>query len=305
VPSEGAHAALVPESIGSYRRNWRNAAVRMAALARRKPLGALGAAIIILLTIVAIFGQSLAPFDPLAIDAKALFLPPSSTSGHLLGTDDLGRDQLSRLLVGTRATLSVAVLGVLVGSVVGALAGLVSGYRGGWVELMIQRLTDILMAFPILVLALAITAVLGQSERNVVVAIAVIQIPQASRVVRSVVLPLRNADFVVAARAIGASDVRVLFRHVMPEVISPYLIIVSASISTGVLIESSLSFLGLGTPPPAPSWGSMLSGSALQNVERAPWNAVFPGLALTATVYSFNLLGDALRDLLDPRQRVR
>jgi peptide/nickel transport system permease protein len=274
------------------------------ALARRKPLGALGACLIALLTLAAVFGELLAPFDPLAIDPRALFQPPSLTSGHVLGTDHLGRDQLSRLLVGTRSTLFVAVTGVLVGSVVGALAGLVSGFRGGWVEALLLRLTDVLMAFPILVLALAITAVLGQSERNVILAIAVIQIPQASRVLRSVVLPLRRADFVIAAQAVGASDTRLLFGHVMPQVISPYLIIVSASISGGILIESSLSFLGLGTPPPAPSWGSMLSGATLQNVQRAPWNAIVPGAALTVTVYSFNLLGDAVRDLLDPRMRL-
>ena len=164
---------------------------------------------------------------------------------------------------------------------------------------------DVLMAFPILVLALAITAVLGQSERNVLIAIAIIQIPQASRVLRSVVLPLRRADFVLAAESIGARQGRVLFHHVMPQVVSPYLIILSASISTGILIEASLSFLGLGPPPPAPTWGAMLSGPTLQNVERAPWNAIIPGIALTLTVYGFSLLGDAIRDALDPRQRSR
>jgi peptide/nickel transport system permease protein len=273
-------------------------------LLSRAPLGLAGLVIVVVLVAVAVFGAALAPFDALAIDPRALFTPPSLTSGHLLGTDDLGRDQLSRLLVGTRTTVFVAVLGVLAGSVVGALGGVVSGFRGGWAEVIIQRATDVLMTFPILVLALAITAVLGQSERNVMAAIAIVQIPQACRVMRSVVLPLRRAEFIVAAEAVGASDTHIVLRHVLPQVLSPYLIILSASISTGVLIESSLSFLGLGTPPPAPSWGAMLSGATLQNVERAPWNAVVPGVALTLTVYGFNLLGDAIRDLLDPRLRV-
>ncbi len=275
---------------------------RLASAGRQKPLGALGAAVILALLVIAVIGPWIAPFDPLTIDSKLLFRPPG-TAGHLLGTDDLGRDVLSRLLVATRSTLTIAVFGVLVGSLVGALAGLTSGYMGGLLEGAIQRATDIVMAFPILILALTITAISGSSEQNLILAIAIVQIPQASRVIRSAVLPLRRADFVEAARSVGVPEMRVLFRHVMPQVVSPYLIILTASISTGVLIESSLSFLGLGTPLPAPSWGGMLSGPTLQNVQRAPWNAVFPGLALSMTVFSFNMLGDALRDLLDPRLR--
>jgi len=294
-----APAAAVPRprrDVGSP------AIIRLASLGRRKPLGALGALVILILFVVAIIGPAIAPFDPLTIDSKLLFGPPG-TAGHTLGTDDLGRDVLSRLLIGTRSTLTIAVFGVLIGSLIGALAGLTSGYFGGWFEGVIQRATDVVMAFPILILALTIAAVLGSSEQNLILAIAVVQIPQASRVIRSAVLPLRRAEFVEAARSVGVPEMRVLFRHVMPQVISPYLIILTASISTGILIESSLSFLGLGTPPPAPSWGAMLSGPTLQNVQRAPWNAIFPGLALSATVFSFNMLGDALRDILDPRLR--
>jgi peptide/nickel transport system permease protein len=278
-------------------------AVRLIRLARRRPLGAVGAVIVLFLAAISIFGSAIAPFDPLAIDSRLLFAAPGS-AGHVLGTDDLGRDVLSRLLVATRSTLLIAVFGVVIGSAIGAFAGLLSGYKGGWLEALLQRLTDVLMAFPTLILALSIAAILGRSERNVILAIAIVQLPLASRVIRAAVLPLRHAEFVTAARSVGVPEPLLLLRHIAPQVVSPYLIALTASISTGILIESSLSFLGVGTPEPAPSWGAMLSGPTLQNVERAPWNAVFPGLAVSLAVFGFNLLGDAVRDVLDPRRRV-
>lgn len=270
---------------------------------KRKPLGGIGLVLIFLLTIVAIFGPWLAPRDPVEVNSTQLFLAPQWDTGFYLGTDHLGRDVLSRLIVGARTSLITAVAAVFSGSAVGAVLGLVSGYYTGWVDSLVQRLIDTIMAFPTLVLALAIVAVLGQKTENVIIAIAVLQLPQTARVVRSKVLSVKEAEYVAAARAVGAPDGRILLWHVAPQTLAPIIIVVTAALGFAILVESSLSFLGLGTPPPKPSWGAMLSGPTLQNVERAPWNAVFPGIALTLTVFSFNLLGDALRDILDPRLR--
>lgn len=272
------------------------------AFARRKPLGALAGFILLIIIVVAIFGPLLAPKSPYAINQRHTFASPGE-AGFLLGTDNLGRDNLSRLILGTRTSLTVAAIGVSVGSLIGLLLGLVSGYALGMTDAIIQRFVDILMSLPLLVFALAIVAVLGQEVRNVIIAIAIVQIPGTARVIRSGALGVREADFVTAARAIGARDSRIVLRHILPATIAPYIIVATAGLGGAILIEASLSFLGLGTPPPEPSWGAMLSGQAIAFAERAPWNVVFPGLALSATVFSFNLLGDALRDTLDPRLR--
>ena len=270
---------------------------------RRKPLGALGLALIILMGTLAVFGPLIAPRDPLEQAAFNRFAAPGWIQGNFLGTDYQGRDILSRLILGARTSFTIAVVAVAAGSAIGFFMGLISGYFGGWVDVATQRVIDTLMAIPVIVLALAIVSALGQSTTNVILAIALVQIPQKARVIRSVALTVRESSFVEAARAMGASDWRVIIRHVAPQCVAPAIIVVTASLGTAILVESSLSFLGLGTPPPAPAWGAMLSGQTLENVERAPWNAVFPGIFLTVSVYSFSLLGDALRDVLDPRLR--
>ncbi len=271
---------------------------------KKKPLGGAGLVLLVFLAVVAIFGPWITPRDEVQINARDLFHAPQWTHGFYLGTDNLGRDNLSRLIIGARVSLTVAVVSVFSGSAIGFLIGLIGGYYRGWVDAVLQRLVDIKMAFPAIVLALVIIAVLGQSERNVIIAIALIQIPAMARVVRSVVLPVREMEYVQAAYALGASDLRILIRHIAPQTFAPVIVLITASLGLAILIESSLSFLGLGTPPPKPAWGAMLAGETLRNVERAPWNAVFPGIALTLTVFSFNLVGDALRDVLDPRLRV-
>lgn len=270
---------------------------------RQKPLGGIGIVLILLIAFLAAFGPWLAPRDPLEQDAFHRFAQPAWIRGNFLGTDHLGRDILSRLIVGARTSFMVAIISVTVGSAIGFFLGLTSGYYGGKIDLFTQRLIDMLMALPVIVLALAIVTALGQSTFNVIIAIALIQIPQKARVVRSVALSVKESQFVEAARAIGASDWRIIVRHIAPQAFAPAIVVFTASLGGAILVESSLSFLGLGTPPPAPSWGAMLSGPTLANVERAPWNAVFPGIFLSATVYSFNLVGDALRDVLDPRLR--
>lgn len=281
---------------------------------RRKPLGGIGLFILFAAAVIAIFGPGLripgighipaiAPKDPLEIHARDLFKGPQWTHGFLLGTDHLGRDQLSRLIIGARTSLSISFISVTSGAIVGFILGLYSGFYPDWRDAVIMRAVDMLLSIPVLVLALTIVAVLGASNNNVIIAIAVIQVPGTARVVRSVVIAIRDIEFVQAARAMGASDARILFRHIAPQTFAPVMILVTSAFGIAIVIEASLSFLGLGTPPPKPAWGAMLSGPTLQNVERAPWNAVFPGLALSLVVFGFNLLGDALRDILDPRLR--
>ena len=266
-------------------------------------MGALGLFLIAFIAVLAIFGPLIIPKDPLDINAGSTFQGPQWYKGFILGSDHLGRDNLSRIIIGSRSSISIAVISVLSGTLVGVIVGLISGFYADWRDAILQRLVDVLLSFPILVLALAIVAVLGRSQQNVIIAIALIQVPITARVVRSVVLSVRTMEFVTASRALGAADARLLFRHVAPQTFAPVMIVFTSFLGLAIIIEASLSYLGLGIPPPKPSWGAMLSGPTIQNVERAPWNAVFPGIALTLTVFGFNLLGDALRDTLDPRLR--
>jgi peptide/nickel transport system permease protein len=268
---------------------------------RDKPLGALGGAIILAMIVVALFAPLLAPYDPYELRVTNMFTPPGRE--FWLGTDEYGRDLLSRLLYGARISLYIGLLAVGLGTTSGALVGLVSGYCGGRTDFILQRLIDWLLAFPTLVLALAIVAALGQSTANVILAVAVVIVPTAARVIRATVLTVREQVFVEAGRAIGCTDSRLLFQHILPNCLSSYLILASAGLGNAILAEAALSFLGLGTPPPEPSWGTMLSGAAQQYVWRAPWMAIFPGVAISLAVFGFNLLGDALRDVLDPRLR--
>jgi peptide/nickel transport system permease protein len=272
-------------------------------LTLRKPTGLLGAAIILLMIVMAVLAGGIAPYDPYELRSTRLFSPPSRE--FILGTDDYGRDVLSRIIYGARISLYVGIVSVVLGTTHGAAWGLVSGYLGGRTDFVVQRVMEALMAFPTLVLALAIVAALGQSTINIIVAVALVLTPTANRVVRSTVLSTRHLLYVEAARAVGCPDHHILLRHVLPSCVAPYIILASVALSTAILAEASLGFLGLGTPPPEPSWGSMLSGAAQQYVRRAPWMAIYPGLAISLAVFGFNMLGDAVRDILDPRQRGR
>jgi peptide/nickel transport system permease protein len=270
---------------------------------RRRPLGAIAALIVLTLIVVAACAPLLAPFDPYAIDSKALLAAPSLS--HWMGTDEFGRDIMSRIIWGARISLMVGLLAVGLGTTTGAVLGLICGYFGGRIDYLIQRCMDVLMAFPGLILALALVAALGPNIRNVIIALAVTIMPGPSRVIRASAMALRESPFIDAARNLGFTDMRILFRHVLPNCAAPYIIIATSALGSAILAEAGLSFLGLGTPPPTPSWGAMLSGSAQRYMTEAPWLAIFPGLAITLVVFGFSFLGDALRDTLDPRLRSR
>ena len=270
---------------------------------RTKPLGTAGAIILVLMVLVAILAPHIAPHDPYLIRQDKLFVTPFSSAEFFLGTDDMGRDLASRLIYGARISLYVGLLSTLLGSVVGAFLGLIGGYWGGWVDNIIQRFMDILLAFPMLVLAMAVVASLGPSSNNVIIAIAAVMLPRSARVVRSSTLSVKEMLYVEASRVIGCSNWRISLRHVLPNCLSPFIILVTAQLGGAILIEASLSFLGLGVPPPEPSWGAMLTGAARFYVYKAPWMAIFPGIAISLAVFGFNLFGDALRDILDPRLR--
>jgi peptide/nickel transport system permease protein len=268
-----------------------------------KPLGAAGGFIILVMVIAALFAEAIAPYDPFEINQRLQFNPPSVQ--HWFGTDEFGRDLFTRIVYGARVALLIGLTAAFVGATGGAILGVVSAYLGGKVDLFLQRLIDVMLAFPLLILALAIVAVLGRSIPNVVLAIAIPIIPRTARIVRSNALSIKENMYVEAARAVGSSHPRVMLRHIIPNVMAPYLIMLTAQFGNAILVEASLSFLGLGTAEPTPSWGLMLSGSALSYAERAAWVAVFPGIAISLAVFGFNLFGDSIRDALDPKLRHR
>jgi peptide/nickel transport system permease protein len=270
-------------------------------LARRYPLGLGGAVIMTAFVLAALFANIVAPHDPFSTNARASLSPPSGT--YILGADMMGRDMLSRIIHGARISLAVALGATCLGSGLGATLGLASGYVGGWFDLIVQRLAEIMQALPLLVMALVITASLGPSLVNTIIAIAIPLIPNVARVIRANVLSLREMPFVEAAKATGMSELRVAVMHVFPNTLAPLIVITTAQLGSTILTEASLSFLGLGVPEPYPSWGRMLSESAAEYVRTAPWLVIFPGLAISLVVFGANLLGDALRDALDPRQR--
>ena len=271
------------------------------AFIKKKPLGAAGAFIIAVMLLVALFAARLAPYDPYAADYGAQFMRPSAA--HWFGTDEFGRDVLSRIMYGARIALFVGFVASFVGCTLGALLGVISAYAGGTVDLCLERLMDILLAFPLLILALAIASILGPAVQNVVVAISIPIIPRAARVVRASALSVKENPYVEAAGSLGASRPRVVLQHIVPNVMAPYIIILTAQLGSAILTEAALSYLGLGTAEPTPSWGLMLSGSASAYAEKAPWIALFPGIAISLAVFGFNLFGDSLRDALDPRLR--
>ncbi len=263
-----------------------------------KPLGAVAGALFFFMCLLAIVAPWVSPQDPMSTNVLIRLLPPSLA--HLFGTDDLGRDILSRVIAGARLTISIGVTASFVGSIVGTLVGIISGYLGGKTDMAVQRIMDMMMAFPSLVLAIAIMAVLGGSVQNVILAIAIPMIPRSNRISRSIAVSIREFVFIEAAKAVGVPPARIIFRHVLPNCVAAYLIVISTSLGVAILIEASLSFLGLGVPPPHPSWGRSLN-EAIPFYNESIWPAIFPGIAISLAVFGANLFGDALRDKLDPR----
>ena len=270
---------------------------------RQRPLGAVGAAIILVMVALAATANFIAPSDPLETDYAAMLSAPGA--GHWLGTDAYGRDVLSRIIYGSRTALMVGLGASLIGAVFGALIGVGSAYFGGRVDLVVQRVMDVFFAFPVIILALAVVAILGTGVGNVILAIATPMVPRCARVVRASALAVRETPYVDAARAAGFGHGRIILRHMLPNVMAPLLIMATAFLGEAILLESSLSFLGLGVQEPTAAWGLMLRGAAVEFAESAPWMAFFPGLAISLAVFGFNLFGDSLRDALDPRLRTQ
>jgi len=268
----------------------------------RYPLGAAGAAIMLAIVLMAVFADWITAFDPTAINAHASLARPGGQ--HLLGADFMGRDMWSRIVFGARNSLAVGIGSTMLGCAIGASIGLMSGYFGGWLDLVAQRFMDMLQALPLLVMALVMSAALGPSLGNTIIAIAIPLVPTIARVIRSNALTLREMPFVEAARAAGMSEVAIALRHVLPNTLAPLIVLATAQLGSAILVEAALSFLGLGIPEPYPSWGRMLSESAAEYVRTAPWLVIFPGLAISLAVFGTNLLGDALRDIFDPRLRL-
>ena len=269
-----------------------------------QPLGAIGLAIILGMGVAGGFADFLAPYDPLDVDYSAMLAAPSA--GHLFGTDGFGRDVLSRIMYGTRTALAVGLLSALIGSVTGATLGVVAAYFGGKTDLAIQAVVDILLSFPLIVLALVIAAVLGKAsfagvDWNLIATISIPMIPKVARVVRSSALSVRQMPYVDAVRVAGFSHARILLHHVAPNVAAPFLIMFTALIAQAILLEASLSFLGIGVTEPTPSWGLMLAGQSADFYRLGPWLVIFPGAAVSLAVFAFNLFGDSLRDWLDPK----
>lgn len=268
---------------------------------RGKPLGALGGALITIMILTAVFADAIATHDPIRTDAEHTLARPGRD--HWLGSDNLGRDIFSRIVYGARVSLMVGLGSTLLGAAIGAIIGLLSGYLGGWIDLFLQRVMEILQGLPLLILALVMTAALRPSVGNVIVAISVPIIPMAQRVIRSSVLAIREFAYVEAARALGVGHLTIAFHHILPNTIGPFIVLTTAQFGSAILVEAALSFLGLGVPEPWPSWGRMLSVSAAEFAQKAPWLVIFPGVAISLVVFASNLLGDALRDTLDPRLR--
>jgi peptide/nickel transport system permease protein len=268
---------------------------------RRKPLGAVSAALIAVIVLTAVFANVIAPYDPLDADPTIRLAAPSLA--HPFGTDDIGRDVFSRIVHGSRISLWVGLLAVGIGTAVGMVIGLACGYWEGRLDMLLQRVMDAVQAIPGLVLALAIVSVLKPSTTNAMIAIAVVIIPGNSRIVRGAVMSAKQNRYVEAAQAIGCRQPRIVLSHILPNVTAPILVIASIWLGNAILIEATLSFLGVGTQPPTPSWGLMLSSTGRAFMEQAPWLAIFPGLAISLAVLGFNLFGDTLRDAWDPKLR--
>ena len=271
--------------------------------ARTSRMGAVAMVFLLLLVLVALFADLTAPYHPLEADFRALRHGPSLT--HWLGTDNLGRDVLSRLIHGARASLLVAFVSTILGKVIGLSWGVLTGYLGGSFDLISQRVIDVLLAFPGIILAMLLLAALGGGIDTVIIAITLLSIAGTVRVIRAVVLSIKEMAYVEAARSVGAPSLRIMFRHVSPQCLAPLLVLFSASLGSAIFAEAALSFLGLGIPQPMPSWGNMLGGILADQFRPKWWLVVFPGVTISLTVLAFNLIGDALRDYLDPKLRGR
>ena len=289
-----------PSAILSAGRGVGRVLQRLRTFARRNPLSAFWGGVVLLILGVAILAPLIAPYDPLKANFRRMSKAPDAE--NYFGTDQIGRDTFSRIIYGARASLVVAIAAVLLGTTTGSLWGLASGYIGGSFDLISQRLIEFLQSFPDLILAMAISMALGTGHGTVIVAIAITRIPFGGRIIRAVTLSLKEMAYVEAARAIGASPLRIMARHILPQCVAPYLILATTHLGVAIIIEAALGFLGVGIPPPTPTWGNMLAGS-LTSLVPYWWLVFFPGLAITVTVLAFNLLGDGIRDALDPRLR--
>lgn len=272
-----------------------------------QPLGAGGLVCIVIMALAAIFAPWVTPYDPLAVDYGSMLAAPSWQ--HWMGTDSFGRDVMTRVIYGARTALAVGFLASFAGSTGGAVIGVVSAYFGGKIDMLIQGVMDILLSFPIIVLALTVVAMLGQNivfgvDVNLIIAISIPMVPRVGRVVRASALAIRELPYIDAARAAGFTNTRIIFRHMVPNVVAPYLIMLTAYVAQAILSEASLSFLGLGVTEPTASWGLMLSGAAADFYQQAPWMIIFPGVAISLAVFAFNLFGDSLRDWLDPKIKI-
>ncbi|MBS2772555.1 MULTISPECIES: nickel transporter permease [Anoxybacillaceae] len=280
------------ESVSLWKEGWRSF--------KKNKIALVGAAIVLFFILLAVFAPLLAPYEISEQNLSERLQAPSKE--HLFGTDDFGRDILSRVIYGARISLWVGFFSVLGSVVVGSLLGIVAGYYGKWIDAIISRIFDIMLAFPSILLAIGIVAVLGPSLQNALIAIAVINIPNFGRLIRSRVLSIKQEEYIVAARAIGMSDARILFHHILPNSMAPIIVQGTLAIATAIIEAAALGFLGLGAQPPNPEWGTMLASSK-DFLTQAPWTMVFPGLAIMLTVLGFNLMGDGLRDALDPRMK--
>lgn len=275
----------------------------MLKLSVKHPLGAFGGVIVLAMLLMAIFAPVLTSYDPESIAFANMLLPPSAD--YLLGTDQFGRDVLTRILYGAQTALFIGFTAAITGSTTGLVLGVTSAYFGGKFDLIFQRIMDLFQAFPLIIMALAIVSIFGPSVQNVIIAITIPFIPDCARVVRSSALTLREIPFIDAARANGFSHARIILRHMVPNIMAPYLIMLTTFVGHAILLEASLAYLGLGVQEPTPSWGLMLQGGAEEYVESAPWVAIWPGIAISLAVFGFNMFGDAVRDVLDPKLRAQ
>jgi peptide/nickel transport system permease protein len=295
-PRYAASAAEAAESS----RSWRAAIIRFC---RREPLGTVGLVLVLVMALAGLAAEWIAPYSPTSNDFAAMTEPPSWA--HLMGTDQFGRDLFSRIIFGARTALIVGFSCAMIGGITGLVLGVGSAYFGGRLDLLLQRVFDVVMAFPLIIMALAVIAIFGGGVHNVIVAITIPLIPRCARVVRSSALAIREVPYIDAARACGFGHTRIILRHMVPNVMAPFLIMLTAFVGQAILAEASLSYLGLGVQEPTPAWGLMLQGGAEEFASTAPWIAIFPGLAIALTVFGFSLFGDALRDALDPKLRER
>ncbi len=287
------------EEIGDRRSFWE----KSLELCRKNPLGAFGGVIVVVMVIAAIFADVITVYDSESNDFSVMLRGPDLS--YWLGTDQLGRDILTRIIYGARTALFVGITSSVIGASVGLVLGVASAYFGGTFDLLFQRVMDVFMAFPLIIMALAIVAIFGTGTEKVIIAITIPFIPRCARVVRANALAIREIPYVDAARALGFGHMRIIMRHMVPNVMAPYLIMLTAAVGQAILLEASLSYLGLGVQEPIPAWGLMLQGGAEEYAESAPWVPVFPGLAITIAVFGFNLFGDAIRDTLDPKLRTQ